>query len=438
MPTESNMQTTGTLAADIVGVWLKDELLDRAERDTVFWDCCEKTALPTGNGQVVQFTRYEYLPLPEAPIEEGVTPTLTPLTISTVQAIVDQWGAVVGITDRAEMTVKHPTMQIARDLLGDQNVQLVDREVQVVAMGSTAVIFAGGKASRSTLTAADVLRTDDIRKTVARLRAQGARSYELGAFKGIFDPYVEGDLTKDPTFVNAGVYSDLVTLKDFEVGKWMGVRWMRSNLIPILSQMAAAHVVETVLTGGSIPAGAVAFTAGSTVRTKVTRLDPATKFEVVIDNSVANTNAAAFAVQIQIAAAAPTATYKVYATMEGGAAGTETFQLRIRHTTGSTSTVVLVKGGSGLASNVFIVTGTGAVAPADAPTGVNVHVTYIMGRGHLGATKLAGMEAFFIPRRASESDPLAQRAKASWKQIFKALVLNPDFGYRIESASDFN
>src|SRR5258705_7952576 len=157
MPTEPNRQPSGTLSADIVGVWLKDELLERAERDTVFWDLTEKTNLPTGNGQVVQFTRYEYLPLPEAPIEEGVTPTLTPLTISTVQAIVDQWGAVVGITDRAEMTVKHPTMQIARDLLSDQNVQLVDREVQVVAMGSTAVLFAGGKASRSALTAADVL-----------------------------------------------------------------------------------------------------------------------------------------------------------------------------------------------------------------------------------------------------------------------------------------
>lgn len=437
MPTEPNMQTTGSLAADIVGIWLRDELLERAERDTVFYDLCDKTKLPEGNGSVVQFTRYEYLPLPEAPLEEGVTPALTALTISTVQAIVDQWGAVAGITDRAEMSVKHPTMQITRDLLGDQNVQTVDREVQTVAMGSTAVLFAGGKASRSALTAADVLRTDDIRKTVARLRAQGARTYELGSFKGVFDPYVEGDLSKDPTFVNAGVYSDLVTLKDFEVGKWMGVRWMRSNFIPIVSKMDAAHVTETDLTGGGIPAGAVAFTAGSTVRTKVTRLDPATKFETVIDDEVANTNVAAFAIQIQIAAAAPTATYKVYSTLEGGATGTATFQVRIRHTTGTASTIVLVKGGSGLASNVFVVTGTGAVAPANAAD-VNVHITYIMGKGHLGCTNLGGLEAFFVPRKASESDPLAQRAKASWKQTFKSLVLNPDFGYRLESASDFN
>lgn len=437
MPLEPNVQTTGTLAADIVGIWLKDELLERAERQTVFWDCCEQTNLPQGNGQVVQFTRYEYLPLPEAPLEEGVTPSMTALTISTVQAIVDQWGAVVGITDRAEMTVKHPTMQIARDLLGDQNVQTVDREVQQVAMGSSAVLFAGGKSARSSLTAADVLRTDDIRKAVAKLRAQGARNYELGSFKGIFDPYVEGDLTKDPTFVNAGVYSDLITLKDFEVGKWMGVRWMRSNLIPIISKMATSDVTTTELTGASIPSGATGFTASSTVRTKVTRLDPATKFETVIDDSTAQTNGAIFVPQITIASTAASATYKIYATLQDGASGTETFQVRVRHTTGTASVVVLVKSGSNLPAGTFVVTGTGAVAPANAAS-VNVHTTYIMGKGFLGATKLSGMEAFFIPRRASESDPLAQRAKASWKQIFKAIVLNPDFGYRLESASDFN
>lgn len=438
MPTESHMQTTGTLAADIVGVWLRDELLERAERNLVFWDCADKTQLPKHNGQVVQFTRYEYLTLPEAPLEEGVTPTLTPMTISTVQAIVDQWGAVVGITDRAEMTVKHPTMQIARDLLGDQHDQTIDREGQVVLMGMTSVAFAGNKASRAALTAADVLRTDDIRRNVAILRAQGARTYELGAFKGIFDPYVEGDLSKDPTFVNAGVYSDLVTLKDFEVGKWMGVRWMRSNLIPIISQMAASDITETTLTGGGIPAGATAFTAASTVRTKVTRLDPATKFEVIIDNEVASTNVAAFVPQVTIAATAPTATYKIYATLEGGASGTATFQLRVRHTTGTASVVILVKAGSSLPAGTYVITGTGGVAPADTAAGINVHITYILGKGCFGATELGGLESFFVPRKASESDPLAQRAKASWKQTLKFLILNPDFGRRIESASDFS
>lgn len=438
MPTETSLQTTGTLAPDIVGIWLKDELLERAERNLVFWDLADKTKLPTGNGSVVQFTRYEYLALPEGPIEEGVTPAMTPPSISTVQAVVDQWGALVGITDRAEMTVRHPTMQIMRDLLGDQHDQTIDREMQVVIMGTTGVAFAGNVAARSSLTAANTLRTDDVRRQTATLRSQGARPFEGGDFRGVFDPFVEGDLSKDPTFVNAGVYSDLKTLKDFEVGKWMGVRWSRSNFIPILSQMSAGNFTISALTGGSIPAGATAFTASSTVRVKITQLDPNTKFETVIGAETAVTNAAAFVPQIQINAAAPTATYKVYSTLEGGATGTATFQLRVRFTTGGNQAVVLCKAGSGLPSNTFVVTGTGAVAPPDCPASINVHISYIFGRGAIGATELGGLEAFFIPRRPSESDPLAQRAKASWKQFFKAVVLNPDFMRRLESASDFS
>ncbi len=437
MPTEPNLQTTGNLAPDIVGIWLRDELLERAERNLVFYDLCDKTQLPRGNGQVVQFTRYEYLDLPEAPLEEGVTPSLTALRISTVQAIVDQWGAIVGITDRAEMTVKHPTLQIARDLLGDQHDQTLDREVQFVANGTTGVGFAGGKASRSALTAADVLRTDDIRKQVATLRSQGARTFELASYKGVFDPFVEADLTKDPTFVNAGVYSDLVTLKDFEVGKWMGVRWSRSNFIPALSAIAGADWSTTALTGGAIPAGATTFTAGSTVRVKITRLDPSTKFETQIGTEAAVTNVGAFVPQITIAAGAVSGTYKVYSTLENGATGTAVFQLRVKFTSGSATNIILVKAGSGLPTGSFVVVGTGAIAPPDNPA-VNVHTTYIFGRGALGATELGGLEAFFIPRRPSESDPLAQRAKASWKQIFKALILNPDFMRRVESASDFS
>ena len=438
MPGETNLMTQGSLSADMVGVWLRDELLDRADRQTVFWDVCDKTALPQGNGQVVQFTRYEYLPLPEAPLEEGVTPAMTPVTISNVQAVTDQWGALAGITDRAEMTIKHPTMQITRDLLSDQHDQTIDREVQVVLMGTTGVVFAGNKASRTLLTAADVIRTDDIRRIVSQLRSAGARSYEGGAFKGIFDPFVEGDLTKDPTFINAGVYSDLMTLKDFEVGKWMGVRWSRSNFIPILSRMTAGDYTISALTGGSIPAGATAFTAASNVYVKITRLDPNTKFETVIGVETAVTDVAAFVPQVQINSTAPSATYKIYCTLEGGSTGTATFQLRVRFTTGTSQPVILVKAGSSLPSNAFVVTATGAVAPPDCPASINVHISYIFGKGGVGATTLGSLEAFYIPRKATGEDPLAQRAKASWKQTFKACILNPDYFRRVESASDFS
>jgi N4-gp56 family major capsid protein len=438
MATETNLSTSASLSPDVLAVYMMDELLDRAEKDTVFWAICEKSDIPKGSGKTAQFTRYERLPLPEAPLEESVTPIATPITLSTVDAVLDQWGAVVSMSDIVVLVIKHPLVQQARELLTLQHNELVDREVQVVAMGSSNVYFGGNKASRASLTAGDVLATDDIRRMVARLRQNGAPTFTAGMYKGIVDPFVEMDISKDPTFQTAGTYNNLQTMKDADIGRWMGVEWSRSNGIPILTLMPAGSISVPAAGTTTIPPGATGFDASSTVRVTVTRLDPQTGFETQVSTEASVTNAAAFAPTVTIQAAAPTGTYKVYASMQGGAAGTATLQVRIKHTTGASGdTVTLVKGGAPTGAGVYVVTASGPVAPPIPPATINVHISYVLGRGYLGATTLDALKTYIVNATASESDPLAQRTKAGWKQLFKALVLNPDFGTRVESASLF-
>lgn len=439
MPAEANLATSGSMSPDILAVYMMDELLDRAEKDTVFWNLCEKSTIPKGSGKTIQFTRYERLPLPEAPLEESVTPAATPITLSTVDAVLDQWGAVVSMSDIVVLIINHPLVQQARELLTLQHNELVDREVQVVAMGSTNVYFAGNKSSRASLTAGDVISTDDVRRMVARMRQNGAPPWKGGIYKGVVDPFVEMDLTKDPTFQQAGtnIQGQVSTLKDAVIGRWMGVEWSRSNGIPIISLLAAGSYSIPAAGDTGAVAGGTLFDAGATVRVLVTRLDPQTGFEVASSPETAVTNAAAFAAAVTIQSGAATGTYKVYSTMQGGATGTATLQLRIRHTAGTADTVKLIKGGAPTAAGAYVVIGSGPVAPPAPPAGVNVHISYVMGRGYLGAATLDGLKTYVVPAQASESDPLAQRTKAGWKQLFKALVLNPDFGTRTESASAF-
>lgn len=438
MATEPNLSTSSSMSPDILAVYMMDELLDRAEKDTVFWAICEKSDIPKGSGKTAQFTRYERLPLPEAPLEESVTPQATPITLSTVDAVLDQWGAVVSMSDIVQLIIKHPLVQQARELLSLQHNELVDREVQVVAMGSSNIYFAGNKTSRASLIQTDVLTTDDVRRMVSRLRQGGAPTFSGGTYKGIVDPFVEMDISKDPTFQLAGQNSpanQIATLKDADIGRWMGVDWSRSNGIPILALMNAAWSTPTAQL--TIPPGSTGFAAGATVRTVVTRIDPQTGFETQISAESAVTNAATFAAQVQINGAAPTGTYKVYATMENGAIGTSTMQVRVKHITTNNDIVLLVKGGAPTAGNAFVVTASGPVAPPTPPATINIHISYVLGRGYLGATTLDALKTYIVPASASESDPLAQRTKAGWKQMFKALVLNPDFGTRVESASFF-
>lgn len=442
MPAETNMMTTGTLAADVVGTYLADTLLERGEKNMVFYDICKKERLPNRMGEVIQFTRFERLAIPTRPLEEGVTPSPTRMKLSKVTAMLDQWGMHTAITDRAEITLKHPALQEARDLLAMAHEELVDREIQVVVMGSTNVTYPGTITARSSITSADVVTTIMLRKIVSALRRGGAGGaatpFDSRGFRGIIGPELEADISADPTFLNAGTFSQVATLRDFDIGKWMGIWWERSNFIPVFTAMAAGDVTESAVTGGSIPAGATGFTASSTVRIKVTRRDPDTGFEEDIYAEAAVTNAAAFAVQIVVEDTAITAKYRLYSTLQDGATGTATLQVgEINHTTGADTTLYLVKTGSGLASNVFVVTGTGAVAPPDNPA-VNVHTGYVFGKNAVACVNLGdGMEAFFVPRKASESDPLAQRARAGWKRMFKACVLNPDYFRRFEAASNY-
>src|SRR5262245_8953503 len=440
MATQPNLSTTGSMSPDILAVYMMDELLDRAEKDLVFWALTEKSTLPKGSGKTVQFTRYERLPLPEAPLEESVTPVATPITLSTVDAVLDQWGAVVSMSDVVVLIIKHPLVQQARELLTIQHNELIDREVQVVAMGSTNIYFAGGVASRAALTAGSVITTDDVRRIVARLRQSGAPTYKRGMYQGVVDPFVEMDISKDSTFQLAGVYAQVETLKDAVIGRWMGVEWMRSNNIPILSLLAGTNY--SIPAAGSTTAvpGGTLFDAGATpgVQVVITSVDPQTGAETQVGAPQTVTNASAFAATATIASGAPTGTYKIYSTMQNGAPGTATLQVRVKHLTGTPDAITLVKGGAPTGAAAFVVTGSGPVAPPAPPAAVAVHISYVMGRGYLGATTLDALKTYIVPAQASESDPLAQRTKAGWKQMFKAMVLNPDFGTRIESASAFN
>ena len=78
-----------------------------------------------------------------------------------------------------------------------------------------------------------------------------------------------------------------------------------------------------------------------------------------------------------------------------------------------------------------------AVAPPDCPATGTVHTGYVFGQGFYGATRLSRLETTLTADRPEKSDPLNQRRQVGWKQFFKSMVLNPDFGFRFESQSGF-
>ena len=86
---------TNTLASNFsadVALYIAKKTLMIALKEMSLYQLCDKAQLPKNNGRTFQYTRYERVVLPQSTLTEGVTPSDTSMSISTVQAVMDQWG----------------------------------------------------------------------------------------------------------------------------------------------------------------------------------------------------------------------------------------------------------------------------------------------------------------------------------------------------------
>jgi len=431
---DPGLSTSTTLVNDLAPLWLQDELLAIAQKLTVFADIGDQPNMPDGEGKTYSAQRYERLPLPGAPLTEGITPDSTALVVNKVTAILEQWGMVVSLTDVALMTTKHPALTAATDRLGNASAELQDREIQKVLMGSGVVVFPGGKTSRTTLAAGDVPTTDFVSGIVATLRQLGAPSFPGAMYAGVLDPYTEQDLAKDSTFVSSHQYAETTALMNAEVGRWRGVRWKRSNLLPIISLLAtgAGGVSAAAIT--SLPTGDTGFTAGSSVKVTAALADLITGLDSKQIATATVTNASAFDVQFTISATAPEGRYNLYVSAEGGTI--PFYQGIVSKPVGAQLLVNVAKVSGGVSIGF---SSTGAPAGADPPSSAfNVHIGYIFGKSAFAVPALGARTITTLtPATASDSDPLKQRRKAGFKFMTKTCILNTDFFRRFECSSAF-
>lgn len=408
---------TNTLASNFSGdvaVYIAAKTLMIAKKMMVMYQLCDRPAQPKNNGRTFQYTRFERLPLPQVKLTEGVTPSDTAMSISTVQAVMDQWGAVVPVSDVAIDSVKHPVLQQAIELLGNQAAETMDREITNVALSGTTVYYPNAVAARGSLSGTDKISSTAIGKVVSYMRSKGAIPFEGPHYVGVLDPFAEDDMTQDQTFVDAAKYGMIMKLMNQEIGTWKGVRWMRSNTLPSLKLQTGASGT------GSATSGSLA--ASTTYNAKLTVVDGQTGFEIY---ATAVFNAATGAGQSSVDITVPA--------LPAGVSSGSTYNLYFGSNGG---TLYLAK--TGLAAgtvNQGTVPTSGNVAPAAPPSGVPVHFSLVLGKQGLSCVELNKIKAYLTPAVASDSDPLVQRRKAGWKCDFKAVIPNDNFIARLEHAT---
>ena len=404
-------QTFSNFSQDAV-TYIAAKTLMRIRRDVVVYGLSKNEKLPENNSKTFQYTRYEKLPLPRVAIAEGITPVANTMTLSRVQAVMDQWGDYVSLSDVAQITVKHPVVQQAIEVMAEQAAETIDRECIKTLMGSNSVFYPGVVSSRAGIGATDYLDSALTRKVVAKLRQGGAHYYEGRGFIGIIDPAVEMDLHQDTTFVTASSYSNIIALFNGEVGKWIGVRWVVTNLLPTIQLLSTPSKAAT--TGGTL-------TPSTTYYFKVTAVDNALGYEKSVTAEFTQATGVADT-RINITMPSDTDyTYRVYA-------GDTTGVLYLSSEGNAAAAVV----------HVDAIATTGDAPPATPAASREIHYTWILGKEAFATPELFSLRTYITPDAASDSDPLAQRRKLGWKVMFKSVICNDAFLARIETVSRFS
>src|SRR5690348_16658352 len=149
------------------------QALEVAQRYLVVYPFADKRTMEKGRGNTWTALRWSRLPLPTAPIAEGVPPTPNSLTFTQVTGVAVQWAQRIVFTDIAVTTIQQDLLNIASDRLGMSLAETKERNGFVNLMSGAQVNYPNQRGSRAALVAGDNLDPTTIYRTYANMSAIG-------------------------------------------------------------------------------------------------------------------------------------------------------------------------------------------------------------------------------------------------------------------------
>ncbi len=439
-----------TFSADISN-FIQKKVQPLVQRQLIAYAFGDKLRLPKNRGTTYTASRYDRIPLPLAPLNEGQPSPGQALTLAQVSATAQQWGDQVTVSDIGEMTIEHDLFKRAIVLVAMQQGETVERNTLNALMAGTQINYVNSRGSRAGLLTGDVLSPHEINRAVGALRTIGAPEYlgqmeedttvEAGKpskasmnpsghshYVAMIHPEVEQDMRENSTVATAWSYSDIYRLYNNELGEWGGVRFCRSNMIP--SFTGAATVAASPVTSGGLLADA-------TYYVKVTESNAITQVEEVIHQVSAGVTVSGGGGFGSITLTAPTTlngrTVNVYVS-------TATTTLNLGKSVLGPTTGPLVGQAVQIASGASVVitaVGLAQTPPAAPATGTQVYPTFIIGRNAYGIVMLDDVKFFYL-KDADKIDPQNQLRIVAWKMMYGTIILNQNFFMRIESTTAFS
>ena len=247
--TDTNMTTSSALSAGMQ-TYYNRELLRTFEPNLVHLQFGDEHRMPPHSGLVMNMRKLIPLETNTKALSEGDPGESVMLAETEVTVQLQQYGEYARCTDKLALT--HLDMDIMRrtKLFGDAGARSIDAVVREELAKCANVIYAGGKASRAELTAADKLTSRELRKAVKTLKKNHAQTFG-GYFVAIIGPDTMYDLQEDEAFVKVSQYQDKENIYTGEVGRLFGVRLVETTEAKIFEGAGAsgADVASVIVLG---------------------------------------------------------------------------------------------------------------------------------------------------------------------------------------------
>ena len=247
--TDTNMTTSSALSAGMQ-TYYNRELLRTFEPNLVHLQFGDEHRMPPHSGLVMNMRKLIPLETNTKALSEGDPGESVMLAETEVTVQLQQYGEYARGTDKLDLT--HLDMDIMRrtKLFGDAGARSIDAVVREELAKCANVIYAGGKASRAELTAADKLTSRELRKAVKTLKKNHAQTFG-GYYVAIIGPDTMYDLQEDEAFVKVSQYQDKENIYTGEVGRLFGVRLVETTEAKIFEGAGAsgADVASVIVLG---------------------------------------------------------------------------------------------------------------------------------------------------------------------------------------------
>jgi N4-gp56 family major capsid protein len=198
--------------------------------------------IPRNSTDNIRFRRYSLLSAATTPLVEGVTPSLATLSITNVDATVQQYGNGVLITDKLDFTTQDPLLMEIADILGENAANTLDQLTRDELATTTTIQYASTATQNSEITSSMKITKAEVQEAVRTLKvnnatkitsmvsaSDGFNTSPLDAcFIGIVHPNTTYDLKNIPGFIRVEEYGQRTAMPG-EVGALDEVRFIETT-----------------------------------------------------------------------------------------------------------------------------------------------------------------------------------------------------------------